>query len=625
MKILRGVLVPVAVAALGYVALQDSFRLSLFGDDWLSFWRYNYHLGPHSSGRFNHLTYLLTVYGPQDMAIGSLQWPFGYTAHYYFILSFGLRQLAAFSLYPLIYSLTFSHLAAFVAAAFFSVTFIGIDTTNWVFNMPSYLAVVSLNSLLYVTVVKRKTVGVAIAMAVLFALTLIIQPIRMTGLPLIVLFVELLWLVEQPSATTARTFAVRLVMLSAAFLCVKYGAEWLHAGDVETRPALGDSRELADRVLGGLSLVRTALGSGNAEVLLNPFILVGSMFLPDIFWTRMTLLQERRLALSVALLAAYALLIGLVGRARGESVASRQFYVGNLAPAALWTLLVGSLQWAGLVRWRACSGCEETLKFCAAVVGGYFCILTLSLMREHFRRPPSVVWGLVLVITLGAFVVPWVFAPTGYYSTSHRYVILSAVGISMFWAGLTAHCSRSRLLYAILPVIIGGLAVQVSATRTFFAREVAARGDDIADSVWGQLRMELPDLQTERHPLVFYFEGESSSWNSDTLYEVITFGFSPRVALLYDIYHDDDKVPIPLSDYKELIDIVLTGSPMTKYARPRKPLPVDHIYAFRLEGRRHVKNITAETRQRLRSLTEKAVDNGSRGDDRATTRRDAPL
>ena len=107
-----------------------SFDLSLFGDDWLAFWRYLEHLGPKSSGQWSHLTYFLTPYGAQDILMGLLRNIYGFNSSYYYLTSFVFRLFAAFSLYPLVFYLTRNKLATFFSILFFSITIIGLETTN---------------------------------------------------------------------------------------------------------------------------------------------------------------------------------------------------------------------------------------------------------------------------------------------------------------------------------------------------------------------------------------------------------------------------------------------------------------------------------------------------------------
>ena len=199
------ILLTITVTLLGLFALKDTFHLTLFGDDWLSFFRYNFHLGPQSSGQFNYFTYFLTVYGPEDMSLGIFQPLFHYNSLPYYTISFVLRILAALSLYPLVYLLTKSKLAGITASLFLATTFIGIETTNWVFNMPSYLAIITFNAFLTIFITRNKlTPKNAFLMALFFYLTFIIQPIRMTGLPFIISLIALFWFIEKRSLSTIK-------------------------------------------------------------------------------------------------------------------------------------------------------------------------------------------------------------------------------------------------------------------------------------------------------------------------------------------------------------------------------------------------------------------------------------
>ena len=70
----------IVIILVSFFTFSPSFKLALFGDDWLAFFRYVQHLGPRSSGEWNHLTYYLTPYGPQDITMGILYKIFGFTA-----------------------------------------------------------------------------------------------------------------------------------------------------------------------------------------------------------------------------------------------------------------------------------------------------------------------------------------------------------------------------------------------------------------------------------------------------------------------------------------------------------------------------------------------------------------
>src|SRR5882724_3818576 len=259
------------IIAGGYFSLRESFKLTLFGDDWLVFWRYLFHLGPPSSGEFNYLTYFLTVYGPEDMSLGIFQPLFGYHSIYYYSVSFLLRILAALSIYPLTYFLTKNKTSSLVASLFFAISYIGIETTNWVFNMPSYLAIITFSFFL-ILLCSRKYLNFkkGFLLGFLFYLTFIIQPIRMTGLPIRILLIEFFWLLEKPSFSTLKQIFIRFLIIFIAFLFVKFGGQ-----------SISTSGEMVQRVLTGLSFITNQINTGYTDVLMNPFILVGSLFIPD--------------------------------------------------------------------------------------------------------------------------------------------------------------------------------------------------------------------------------------------------------------------------------------------------------------------------------------------------------
>ncbi len=103
----------------------------------------------------------------------------------------------------------------------------------------------------------------------------------------------------------------------------------------------------------------------------------------------------------------------------------------------------------------------------------------------------------------------------------------------------------------------------------------------------------------DNKPLVFYFEGEGT--NVDILHDVITFGFPPHMALLYGVT-EENRTPIPMSDFREVVSAVTDGKSFAPYSHPIKAMPVDRVYAFHLQGKDNLINITDIAREKLRQL-----------------------
>jgi hypothetical protein len=576
-----------SITLLGFFALKDSFRLTLFGDDWLVFWRYNYHLGAESLKEFNYFTYFLTVYGPEDMSLGIFQSIFHYNALPYFIVSFILRTLAAISIFPLVYSLTKDKLAGFIASLFFAISVIGIETTNWVFNMPSYLAIITLNFFLIIlanrNVLSKKKL---LLLGLLFYLTFIIQPIRMTGLPIITIIILLFWLLERFSFSTFKNIAIRVGIIVLAFLLVKFGGQ-----------SLGTSSEMVQRVVTGITTIVQQIGAGNIAILLNPFVILGSFFLPDILWNKLHFFRpgiSMIISLYLPLLAVFTAFTALVYKRLSLEKNSRFFLIANLSGGIIWTLFVRFISKQDFIH------LNDPYMITAAILGGYFIILMLTLLKHYFGKPQGQIILLALCVSLFSFIVPWLFTPIGVFSTIHRYLILSSMGIGLFWASMVYLFKKSKLIYLLLPFILVAFVFQIQANHFFFSQLVTSRGNDIGSTIWEQLSKDLPDIKNEKTPLVFYFAGDTT--NSDTVNDAITFGFPPHIAVMYNVYHDFDRIPIPVANYTELEEIVMTGKPLNAHGRPQKPLPIEQIYAYKLEGRTKLINITKETRAELEKL-----------------------
>jgi len=249
-----------------------SFHLALFGDDWLAFWRYLQHLGPKSSGEWNHLTYFLTPYGAQDIMMGVLQKIIGYSSTWYYVSSYILRLLAAFSLYPLVYYLTRSKLSAFFAVLFFSVTITGFDTTNWSSNMTSYITIALFNLFLYFFIKERddnKPISLIIS-AILYYFAYITTPIRMHGSIPLIFLLELFWVLQKRDSKTIKKAILRLLLIIAVFIFIKF-----------TGQSLGPSNEPAERLVLGLKTSLELISQGKIAFLSYPVIILGSILIPD--------------------------------------------------------------------------------------------------------------------------------------------------------------------------------------------------------------------------------------------------------------------------------------------------------------------------------------------------------
>lgn len=299
------------ILLISFIIISPTFNIGLFGDDWLSFFRYADVLGKNSYGQYNYLTYFLTPYGAQDILMGLLQNVYGFESAYYFMTSFILRNLAAISFYPLVFYLTKSKLAVLFAVLFFSVTVVGLDATDWVFNMPSYITIALFNIFLYFFLKAREGGRKTLLISGLFYyLAYIITPIRMHGSLVFIFLLELFWFTQNKNIQTLKKIFLRISIIIAIFLFIRFSGF-----------TLGPPEEAMQRLSLGLNTSIQLIGRGKLEFLFYPFIMVGSMILPDFILP----LQRRNIILSLIGITIFLLTIFLIKKIKKNNISTGLF------------------------------------------------------------------------------------------------------------------------------------------------------------------------------------------------------------------------------------------------------------------------------------------------------------
>lgn len=261
-----------------------SFRLGLFGDDWVMLWIYMHHLGPQAITATNHFTFFLSGYGPYEVTMGLIYRVFGDNSLVYYLLSYSFRLMAALALWPLIFYLTRSKLAAFFGALFLSVTYIGLETTNWVFNMTSYLAITFLSLFMYFFIKSREELKIKLFIfsVVCFYLGYIFATIRMTGLLPFAILLEVFFYFRSSrkkglfSPKEFMLSTLRLIILTFVFVIIA------SMGAVnQTEGKLLDSG--VGVIISGIQKSVSMIQSGEFIFLFNPFLTIGKIIIPDIY------------------------------------------------------------------------------------------------------------------------------------------------------------------------------------------------------------------------------------------------------------------------------------------------------------------------------------------------------
>lgn len=167
---------------LNYLAIGKSLQFALNGDDWLALWRFHTTF-PNLNSLFNLNNYY-TNYDIANIMMGMIYYLSSYNPFPYYFISLLFRIFAIISLYFAVYSSTKSKIAAGLSGLFLSSMFAGIETTNWVFNLNTYLSLglVNVSIYFYFKNENYKPLVKILLVGVLFAVSFAVAPTRMHGL-----------------------------------------------------------------------------------------------------------------------------------------------------------------------------------------------------------------------------------------------------------------------------------------------------------------------------------------------------------------------------------------------------------------------------------------------------------
>ena len=493
------------------------FSFGLFGDDWLTIFRYFYyledpkHLGPYSISYFNHFTYFLNSYGPQDTITGILYKYFGEQSNIYFIVSYILRLGAGFSIYFPAFYLTKNKLAAWFAVFFFLFSAIGLEASSWVFNMPSYLAITFFNFLLYFYLKFHMEKGLKYLFFsyLFFTLTFISTPIRAHGLIPFIIYMEIIFLIFKRNWRLIKFSLIRTLGFLLIFLSIYF---------------LGFKESISGTGAGGLSMgfnnIYQLLSGDRFDFLFYPLATLGGMIIPN-------------------------------------------------SPSVL--------------------------------VGTALAIITLIIF---FYQKSNNLLKYGLLIGLGWAIIsslyPWLQPNTsGIFSTTHRYLITSGVGISILLATIISLGRNTKNILMLLS--LGGILIimHAFATRIFLNDQYQTHNRVLVNKIWSQMP-NIPQIGKTDKPLIFYFEGDQT--NGDILHDSITFGFPFHMALIYNLT-EENQLPLTMDSWEEVVSAVTDGKSFIKhYGKAIDPIPIENVYVFKLEGKDNLINLTDSSRQKLKEI-----------------------
>lgn len=572
-------LIPLIIVLISLLTFLPSFHIGLYGDDWLAIFRYVVHIMPPSKEGWNYFTYYLTPYGSQDIIMGLLYQNFGTNAFYYEVTAYTFRLLAAFSLYPVALHLTKSKLATFFAVLFFSITTIGLDSTGWLLTMPTYLTIAFINIFLYFYLIHRQTkkVKFLILSGVFFYLAYITTSARVLGAPLFMLSLEAFWLFKDRTKRDLRHSLLRIIFIFIVLLVVKISG-----------PSLGNSSDWFQRLSSGLTTIQDMFNQGRSDFILNPIVTIGGMFIPNFSFPNIQINTKNEMLMSVVLpsLTFFLFLLSVL-KANTSRLQRGDLYKGLIA-ATIWIFIVFIIRKMNLTTF---SGSNLILM---AVAGGLAIIVWLLLLVKY-QAQKNVPTSLFISFSQAFFFffLAWLWSPSSYIDSTHRYLTVSAVGISILFATIISLGKKFKNQLYLAAFLSLFLILHIISTRVYINKLSDSHSQQKVDKIWSSIPY-IPEVGKE--PLVFYFEGDNS--NRSILGDSVLFGFTFHIALLYNLT-ESDKIPASMTEWKEVVSAVTDGQSFKPYGYPLEPIPISKVYGFRLHGKDNLINITDLARQKL--------------------------
>ena len=577
---------------LSFIAISPSFKMGLYGDDWVAIWRFIYALDPNHLGQWSYLAHFLTAYGSFNLIMGFITKLFGFTDVYFYIISYIFRIIGALSFYPLIFYITKSRYASVFAVLFFSVTAIGLEATSWVFNMPVYLAVATFNIFLLFFIRSREEENskLFIISIVFFILTTFIASVRITGVPAFVLLSEAFWIITVGfQASTIKKVLFRITGFLFSFIFLIFISNFVgFIGKYQDR-LLGHVNMWDSFFSSGIKISSEMIAAGRIDFLFYPIITLGGMVLPILDVLNPTLggvsFFEKVIVTFIVSLSIYMMFIILIFK----YITNKKIWINwHIAGGVVWFFI-------SVFVYYHSSKTLSFVNFLQLITGGYFLLLgiLLSLKLKGDKRIINLMFISFAWLVL-SFIIGWIRDPSVVLPTTHRYFLISVTGLITFWSLIISLASKQsqKRIFLILSVFIF---FNVIASRNYLNNlALNVHNAEVSNRIWSKFPY-IQNMGKTPQPLLFLFTGEDAR----ALYGSITFGFPYHMALLYGI-DDPSKMPIPVSEFAQVKSAVTDGKSLVQFELPAKAIPIENIYAFRLEGKDDLVNVTNDIRQQLR-------------------------
>ncbi len=563
-------------------ALRYSLRLSLWGDDWFMFYIIDKTFGPGNPYPYVSLKGYLEPMGIMNLNLMINRYFFGYSSFPYYFVSMMYRTAAAFVGFLFLSKLFKSKFIGLIGSLFVLVGYNGVDTTNYVVHMNTYLVLLFLFlSLIFLVDSYGNKLSKYILTLVFFALSLIASPLRSSGLlPSIIIFDVIFGKIF--AKTTLKRLILRQIIFVVIFLLIR---------------KLGFFGSVTVKFI-DFSVILQMLRRGDYTFISAFITTLGKAFFPDIYSFRVDTVASLFGAnwfkwIIAAGFLAESLLFWFLVKITHQKVKSFFILLYFLSINFFIVILIFRKNFRSV---------ELFTTLIYTFIGVFLITFTfwaLQVIYASKKEKISVGWvGMVSgpVFILASIIVPLLFTPGRVLESNHRYLALSPVGVALTLASFLkiAFDSNKKLAYFVSTLLVLLIVLNIKADRRYFLSLYPTRNPERSNQIWNQFFKFMPETYPDKFLLFYFDDTENSRLASDAF----LYGFPSRVGLKYQIFGGKD-LPSATTIYDEVISAVTDGKAFRRLGHKEEKIGIDQVYAFKIRNNGDLVNITEKTREDL--------------------------
>ncbi|KKQ47608.1 MAG: hypothetical protein US67_C0049G0002 [Candidatus Woesebacteria bacterium GW2011_GWD1_38_10] len=558
------------------INFKDTLRFSLTGDDLGALYYYY----AHFTNRFTYfnLSRYLGNYDASHIIMGEISKLFGFNPLPYYALSMVARTVASISFIPVIKKLTNNTSAAYLSAILFSVMYTGVESTNWVFNMTTYLSIGVFNLFLFVFNFRNKKIfnkHLMLSMLLMFTV-FFVTPIRMHGVIITIpLMLLLLGKIYDERVNITR------IIIHSIFLIA---------------PVLIFNLSTASQFNNNYLKLASNLTSLQLSNFFLPFSHIGSALLPNkiIFLFFKNISRPDIVAPNTfPIYSLFMLTILSFFTVILKYLLNHNKFV---KPTIIATTIFYLTLWLALLYDK--TGLYNNLvvlldTLIGIWVSSLYFFFFLYIFKTDKNRGYTGLYFLTLSITF--ILIPWLVFPQGIMPSDSRYLLAPGAYLIVCTTLILSYLEkRSKILFLYIYTVIF-LIINIYSLQEYFHENILnGRLQNDHLRVAGVINDEVASLDNEKVS-VFLFTGPDDGY----IYNTIRFGFPYYMLLKHpELRFNAKTAPFAVDNFESLKQVYQNpqSSEIIRYGYEGFNINADQIYSFNID-RSFVINTTLDTRK----------------------------